>query len=87
MLDTKVVLYEVADMEQAIRVAGLAGDHWEAVEIWRDDPGASEGEVEFVGVGEGEGRRRVDVRGVGNGRSVVAYRGDGLRWLGRGADN
>jgi methylase of polypeptide subunit release factors len=87
MLDTKFVLYEVADMEQAIRVAGLAGDHWEAVEIWRDDPGAGEGEVEFVDVGEGEGRRRVDVRGVGNGRSVVAYRGDGLRWLGRGADN
>jgi methylase of polypeptide subunit release factors len=87
MLDTKVVLYEVADMEQAIRVAGLAGDHWEAVEIWRDDPGAGEGEVEFVHVGEGEGRRRVDVRGVGNGRSVVAHRGDGLRWLGRGADN
>lgn len=77
MMDTKVVLFEVADMEQAIRVAGLAGEDWEAVEIWRDDPGAGGDEVEFVDVGEGEGRRRVDVRGVGNGRSVVAYRGEG----------
>jgi methylase of polypeptide subunit release factors len=85
MLDTKVVLFEVADMEQAIRVAGLAGDHWEAVEIWRDDPGADGVEEESVNVGEGEGMRWVDVRGVGNGRSVVAYRSDGSRWLGRGA--
>lgn len=71
------MLFEVADMEQAIRVAGLAGEDWEAVEIWRDDPGAGGDEVEFVDVGEGEGRRRVDVRGVGNGRSVVAYKGEG----------
>jgi methylase of polypeptide subunit release factors len=82
MLDTKVVLFEVADMEQAVRVADLAGDDWEVVEIWRDDPGADGDGVEFVDVGEGEGRRRVDVRGIGNGRSVVAYRGDGSRWLG-----
>jgi methylase of polypeptide subunit release factors len=85
MLDTKVVLFEVADMDQAIRVAGLAGDDWEVVEIWRDDPGAGGVQVEFSDVGEGKARRRVGVRGVGNGRSVVAYRGDGLSWLGRGA--
>jgi methylase of polypeptide subunit release factors len=85
ILDTKVVLFEVADMEQAVRVAGLAGDDWEVVEIWRDDPGADGGEADFADVGEGKARRRVGVRGVGNGRSVVAYRGDGLSWLGRGA--
>jgi methylase of polypeptide subunit release factors len=84
-LDTKVVLFEVADMEQAIRVAGMAGDKWDVLEIWRDDPGSRGGEVEFVDVGEGDGRRRVGVRGVGNGRSVVAYKGEGSRWLGRGA--
>ena len=72
-------------MEQAIRVAGLAGDVWDVVEIWRDDPGVGGGEVESVDVGEGEVRRRVGVKGVGNGRSVVAYRGEGSRWLGRGA--
>jgi methylase of polypeptide subunit release factors len=85
MLDTKVVLFEVADMEQAIRVAGLAGDAWDVVEIWRDDPGAGGGEVESVDIGEGEARRRIGVKGVGNGRSVVAYRGEGSRWLGKGA--
>jgi methylase of polypeptide subunit release factors len=85
MLDTNVVLFEVADMEQAMRVAGLAGDDWNVVEIWRDDPGADTDEVEFADVGQGEGRRRVDVRGVGNGRSVVAYRREGSGWLGRGA--
>jgi methylase of polypeptide subunit release factors len=85
MLDTKVVLFEVADMEQAVRVAGLAGDDWEVVEIWRDDPGADGGGVDFVDVGEGEARHRVGVRGIGNGRSVVAYRGEGSKWLGRGA--
>lgn len=84
-LDTKVVLFEVADMEQAIRVAGMADDKWDVLEIWRDDPGSRGGEVEFVDVGEGDGRRRVGVRGVGNGRSVVAYKGEGSRWLGRGA--
>jgi methylase of polypeptide subunit release factors len=86
MLDTKVVLFEVADMDQAIRVAGLAGEHWETVEIWRDDPGADGDEFEFADVGQGEGRRRVDVRGVGNGRSVVAYRGEGSGWLAKRAD-
>ena len=80
MLDTNVVLFEVADMEQAMRVAGLAGDDWDVVEIWRDDPGADSDEVEFADVGQG---RRVDVKGVGNGRSVVAYRREGSEWLGR----
>ena len=81
--NTKVVLFEVADMEQALRVAGMAGDDWEVVEVWRDDPDAGGGEVENVNIGAGAARRRVVVKGVGNGRSVVACRGEGLRWLGR----
>ena len=84
-MDTKVVLFEVADMEQAIRVADLAGDDWEVVEIWRDDPGVDGGEVESMNVGDGENRRRVEVKGVGNGRSVVACRGKGSSWLAKGA--
>lgn len=83
MLDTKVVLFEVADMGQALRVASLAGNDWKVVEIWRDDPDASGGGMETVNVEEGERRRRVGVKGVGNGRSIVAYRGEGLRWLGK----
>ena len=31
-------------------------DDWDVVEIWRDDPGDSGGEVEFADVGEGEAK-------------------------------
>lgn len=81
MLDTKVVLFEVADMEQARRVAAMALGRWQTVEIWRDDPGVSGCEEEFVRVGW-EDMHKVRVIGQGNGRSVVAYRGDGCRWMG-----
>lgn len=75
--DAKVVLVEVADMEQACRVAAMA-DGWH-VEIWRDDPAArGESGKEFVGVG-GEGGRQVRVCGTGNGRSVLFTKGDWIR--------
>lgn len=80
---TKVVLFEVADMEQACRVAAMAGDSWDGVEVWRDDPGAVTGkEAEHVNVGKQGLTRDVRVRGRGNGRSVVAFRGEGGRWIG-----
>lgn len=67
--DAKLVLVEVADMEQACRVAAMAAG-WN-VEIWRDDPAArGESGEEYVGVG-GEGGRKVRVLGTGNGRSVL----------------
>lgn len=78
-LNTKVVLFEVADMEQASRVAAMAIGRWENIEIWRDDPGASTSEEEFVQIG----MHQVRVVGQGNGRSVVAYRGEGCRWMGQ----
>lgn len=76
---SKVVLFEVADMEQACRVAAMAGEHWATVEIWRDDPSAAVGETEYADAGHGE-RRSVRVRGQGNGRSVVAYTNEGSQW-------
>lgn len=78
-VNSKVVLFEVADMEQACRVAAMADKHWAIVEIWRDDPSATDGETEYVGIGY-EDRRRVRVRGQGNGRSVVAYTAEGSQW-------
>jgi methylase of polypeptide subunit release factors len=79
LVNSKVVLFEVADMEQACRVAAMADKHWASVEIWRDDPGANVGETEYADVGHGD-RQRVRVRGQGNGRSVVAYTTEGSRW-------
>lgn len=79
LLKSKVVLFEVADMEQACRVAAMANERWRTVEIWRDDPGASETEYAEVGC---DRRPRIRVRGVGNGRSVVAFTAEGEQWRG-----
>lgn len=80
-LGTKVLLFEVSDMEQAKRVAAMAGELWGGVEIWRDDPGAADCEGEYVDVGL-RVQRSVRVVGRGNGRSVVACRGEGKEWVG-----
>jgi methylase of polypeptide subunit release factors len=72
-LSVKVVFFEVADLEQAKRVAGMAEKQniWNGVEIWRDDPSYGGMEME----------RNIKMMGTGNGRSVVAYRGEGKDWL------
>jgi methylase of polypeptide subunit release factors len=73
----KVVLLEVADLEQALRVARHARgmDIFEGIEIWRDEPSASSEppttEDDF------------SVHGEGNARSVVCWRGAGGAWLGK----
>ncbi|USW49518.1 Putative DNA methylase, N-6 adenine-specific, DNA methylase, adenine-specific [Septoria linicola] len=66
----KVVLFEVADMEQAGRVATMAVGRgvWQTIEIWRDEPSAGT-EQDLIITGA-----RVLVRGAGHGRSVLAYR-------------
>lgn len=75
----KAVLFEVADFEQAERVArdALLSNRWSGVEIWRDDPAGRVATREnFKGSG-----RSVLVRGKGNGRSVVAYRSEVVAWF------
>lgn len=80
LVKSKIVLFEVADMEQAQRVASMIEDQgsWEGVEIWRDDPSRSE---------QNDISRPYDqmakVVGCGNGRSVFAWRGDASLWLSR----
>ncbi|KAF2213111.1 hypothetical protein CERZMDRAFT_39756 [Cercospora zeae-maydis SCOH1-5] len=71
-LEAKVVLFEVADMEQAQRVAAMAVRRgtWSRVEIWRDEPAAGS-DVDSVQID----LHNVAIRGVGHGRSVVAYSG------------
>lgn len=74
----KLVFFEVADMEQAHRVASMMQQHraWDGIEIWRDDPGqmsdAEDGVLESSHVTSST----IPVLGRGNGRSVVAWRGD-----------
>ncbi|KAI5210584.1 S-adenosyl-L-methionine-dependent methyltransferase [Aureobasidium subglaciale] len=78
--EAKVVLFEVADFEQASRVAFMAQeqDIWAGIEIWRDDPAHHDlsASSEHTTIPTG-----VKVLGTGNGRSVLAYRGDAKTWL------
>jgi hypothetical protein len=75
-VEAKVVLLEVADMEQALRVAQQAQnlDIFEGVEIWREQPSATS---------DTETEDRIPVVGQGNARSVLCWRGLGTSWLGK----
>jgi hypothetical protein len=83
----KVVVFEVADMAQGLRVAHMAKNFhprtkhcdyttWEVIEIWRDQPGqaSATGAQEII-----DGFR---VIGHGNGRSVVCWRRGTRVWYG-----
>ncbi|RAQ99296.1 s-adenosyl-l-methionine-dependent methyltransferase [Stemphylium lycopersici] len=77
-VEAKVVLLEVADIEQALRIAHRARqlDIFDGIEIWREQPNSSTTPVvenDFAVVGEG------------NARSVLCWRGPGTSWLGRTA--
>ena len=73
----RVVLFEVADLEQAERVGEMArGRGWEGVEIWRDDP---RGEA-----GQGVTKAGIRIIGRGEGRSVLCYREEACVWLSSG---
>ncbi|KAL2031247.1 hypothetical protein VTO58DRAFT_106598 [Aureobasidium pullulans] len=73
-VDARVVLFEVADLEQAGRVAAMAQQQniWTVIEVWRDNPSQADdyGGSEQTSVATG-----IKVLGRGNGRSVFAYRG------------
>jgi hypothetical protein len=94
-LNTKVLLFEVADLQQARRVASMARKQgvWEGIEIWRDDPCGVEDQADpaemvkgMMGEGSGEMAESkvgdaIKVLGAGNGRTVVACRGEGKDWM------
>ena len=77
-IKAKVVLLETADLDQAIRVARLASQSrlWDGIEIWRDwlvqghpSSGKAPETVEVGGVS-------ILIRGEGNGRAVLCWRGE-----------
>jgi methylase of polypeptide subunit release factors len=73
--NSRVVLMEVGDIEQAIRVSRIAVDFgiWTSVEIWKDWPDMYPDQLadkEEVFVRE----HKIPVRGSGNGRSVMCRR-------------
>jgi hypothetical protein len=75
-IEAKIVLLEVADLEQALRVAQRAQslDIFDGVEIWRDQPDRTETTNNEHGI---------SVVGEGNARSVVCWRSMGTSWLGK----
>ena len=74
-VEAKIVLLEVADLDQAIRIAHAAREMnaFDGIEIWRDQPDELQIESPLV-----EG---FSVLGQGNARSVVCWRGAGATWL------
>ncbi|KAH6652163.1 S-adenosyl-L-methionine-dependent methyltransferase [Truncatella angustata] len=73
-LEPRVMLFEVGDMEQAMRVVRMAtrigsGDEL-GCEIWRDEPATGESETCLL---DPQGPE-LTIRGEGHGRSVVVYR-------------
>lgn len=83
--NAKIILFEVADMEQAQRVASMIKSRscWTGVEIWRDDPAC----MDDVSVSEQtttpDMSDKIRIVGSGNGRSVFAWRDEACKWLGR----
>lgn len=71
------MLLEVADQEQALRVARLAQklDIFDGIEIWRDEPTAS--------ADQSANEDGIPFQGQGNARSVICWRGVGGLWLGK----
>jgi methylase of polypeptide subunit release factors len=72
-VEAKIVLFEVADLDQALRVAQMAREMrvFDGIEIWRDQPDqdAQSEQANFP------------IVGAGNGRSVFCWRGPGGSWL------
>ena len=85
-VEAKLLLVEVADMEQAKRVATLAvkGGHWDECEIWRDWP--DQGVTSRPDTLRIEGKL-VRVVGEGQGRSVFLSRAGGVERLGSGGES
>lgn len=73
-VDAKIVLMEVADMEQGLRVARMAAAAgiWSGVEIWRD------GNLHA----SGQPVQSFLTRGEGDGRAVLCWRDGAKDWMG-----
>ncbi|KAJ4369714.1 hypothetical protein N0V83_005477 [Neocucurbitaria cava] len=76
-VEAKIVLLEVADLEQALRVARRAQglDVFDGIEIWREQPDDARHDV--------PNDDDISILGQGNARSVICWRGAGASWLGK----
>jgi HemK-like putative methylase len=76
-IEAKIVLLEVADLEQALRVARRARELgiFDGIVIWRETP-----ETSASATTEEDG---FPILGEGNGRSVLCWTGAGSSWLGK----
>ncbi|KAH7392960.1 S-adenosyl-L-methionine-dependent methyltransferase [Pyrenochaeta sp. MPI-SDFR-AT-0127] len=76
-VESKIVLLEVADLKQALRVARGARSLgiFDGIEVWRELPDVKPDAVTSV-----DG---FPIVGEGNARSVVCWRGIGASWLGK----
>lgn len=80
-LRPRIMLFEVGDLRQALRVAEMALGHGELsgsgaavdVEVWRDWPDAAPEQDEEISAKVLEGSREVHIRGSGHGRSVFIH--------------
>jgi methylase of polypeptide subunit release factors len=79
-IEAKIVLLEVADLAQALRVARQAQDTgwFDGVEIWRDQPDTVEQASDEKTAAEPQ---EFPIVGQGNARTVLCYRGPGTQWL------
>lgn len=78
-VEAKIALFEVADLEQALRVARMARDaqFFDGVEVWRDQP-------DLTPLTNGtEFQEGFQLLGKGNGRSVLCWTKLGAKWLGK----
>jgi hypothetical protein len=75
--EAKIVLLEVADLQQGLRVAKRAHELeiFDGIEIWRESP-----ETSTSTPAKEDG---FPIVGDGNGRSVLCWRGAGTSWLGK----
>ncbi|KAF1917906.1 S-adenosyl-L-methionine-dependent methyltransferase [Ampelomyces quisqualis] len=76
-VEAKIVLLEVANLEQAQRVVRLARalDIFDGIEVWREDPTSS--------APNSSDKHGFTIVGEGNVRSVLCWRGKGSSWLGK----
>ena len=80
-VEAKVVLLEIADAEQALRVARAAREMniFDGIEIWRDRPDGEEHLSDDTTTPLEH--TEFPVFGQGNARTVLCYRGPGTQWL------
>lgn len=76
MVNAKILLVEVADLDQALRVAEMARqrERWAGVEVWRDEPGSHNR-------GTNTAPNGVRVIGRGNARAVFCCTLAGSDWI------